>query len=79
MIRDMHLGLAVAAAFGLAMGVSSFPTAALAEDVYYEEEIVIEETYEETYEEVYEETYEEEVIEEVYEEETIIEETYEEY
>lgn len=75
MIRDMHLGLAVAAAFGLAMGVSSFPTAALAEDVYYEEEVVIEETYEE----VYEETYEEEVIEEVYEEETIIEETYEEY
>ncbi|MEO0962404.1 MAG: hypothetical protein AAFY01_08250 [Pseudomonadota bacterium] len=66
-------GIATAAAIGLAFGTASVISPALAEE-YYEEEVVIEETYEE---EIVEETYEEEIIEETYEEE-IIEETYEE-
>lgn len=76
-------GIAAAAAIGLAFGTASVSSPALADD-YYEEEVIIEETYEEeiieeTYEEeVVEETYEEEIIEETYKEEIIIEETYEE-
>lgn len=74
-------GIAAAAAVGLAFGTVSLGSPAQAEE-YYEEEVVIEETYEEVIEETYEEevveeSYEEEIIEETYEEE-IIEETYEE-
>lgn len=66
MTKHFSIGLPAVAAIGLAIGFASIALPAAAEDIYIEEEILIEETYEETYEQdvVEEEIIEEEVIEE---------------